>query len=590
MLREFDRRASLGVGPDVPAEAIPQLLVHHAQVLEMMAEGAALRAVLDAVTGALEDLLPGTKCSVLLLDERSGRLHHGAAPSMPVEYVELIDGMDTGPCAGSCGTAAYTAVPVVVSDIQQSALWDDFRPAAAIAGVRACWSTPIPGKDGQVLGTFAVYHDIPHTPTEYERHLVDRFTHLAAVAIDHDRLFGSLAQSEERFRRAFDDNAAGMALLGLDGRVLRVNRALCTLLQTDASGLVGRFFQDLVQAEDRPSLVHGVAAEGGDTHRFELRFNRLHDGPIVTSTTYSGVRDAYGNIVSWCVNLVDETGRKAAEEERRARAEAEIAQRHAEENSRTKSQFLTALGHEIRTPLHAVVGFGELLRSGSLTVERRQEALERMSSAAHHLVALVDDLRDVAAIEARALRLHTEPLPVGPLLTDVHGLLVAGAQEAQVTFDVVNADDAPTAVCDERRLRQVLLNLATNAIKYNRPGGRVVLSAEHRADGLLDLVVTDDGPGIPKHLQHRLFVPFDRLGAERTKNPGSGLGLHVTKGLVDGMGGQLAIESGATGGGTVARVTLPTAEPVPGAVPSDACDAASDTGSGSAPPPGDRVE
>ncbi|MEU3713489.1 GAF domain-containing sensor histidine kinase [Streptomyces catenulae] len=556
MLREFDRRASLGTGPDT--EAIPQLLVHHAQVLEMMAEGAPLRPVLDAVTGALEDLLPGTRCSVLLLDERSGRLHHGAAPSMPQEYIEEIDGMDTGPCAGSCGTAAYTAVPVVVPDIHRSVLWDAFRPAAAIAGVRACWSTPIPGKDGQVLGTFAVYHDDPHTPTEYERHLVERFTHLAAVAIDHDRLFGSLAQSEERFRRAFDDNAAGMALLGLDGRLLRVNRSLCALLRREASDLVGRCFQDLVQSEDRASLLHGVAAETGERHRFELRFHRPDAEPIVTSTTYSGVRDAYGNIASWCVNLVDETDRKAAEEERRARAEAEIAQRHAEENSRTKSQFLTALGHEIRTPLHAVVGFGEMLRSGSLTPERSTEALDRMGSAAGHLVDLVDDLSDVAAIEARALRLRAEPVPVGPLLADVHGLLTTAADEASVTFGVELPPGDPAVTGDERRLRQVLLNLATNAIKYNHPGGRVVLGTAPADGDRLDLIVTDDGPGIPRHLQHRLFVPFDRLGAERGRNPGSGLGLHVTKGLVDGMGGELTIESGGPAPGTVARVTLPT--------------------------------
>ncbi|MGW1838400.1 ATP-binding protein [Streptomyces sp. NPDC002067] len=569
MLREFDRRASLDAGPDT--ESMPQLLVHHAQVLEMMAEGAPLRPVLDAVTSALEDLLPGTMCSVLLLDERSGRLHHGAAPSMPQQYIEMIDGMDTGPCAGSCGTAAYTAVPVVVPDIHRSALWDDFRPAAAVAGVRACWSTPIPGKDGQVLGTFAVYHDIPHTPTEYERLLVERFTHLAAVAIDHDRLFGSLAQSEERFRRAFDDNAAGMALLGLDGRVTRVNRALCALLRREASDLVGRYFQDLVEEEDRAGLLHGVAAETDDRHRFELRFRRLDDVPIVTSTTYSGVRDAYGNIVSWCVNLVDETDRKAAEEERRARAEAEIAQRHAEENSRTKSQFMTALGHEIRTPLHAVVGFGEMLSSGALGPERSREALDRMRSAAGHLVDLVDDLSDVAAIEARALRLRAEPVPVGALLTDVHGLLANAADEASVTFGTELPEGAPAVIGDERRLRQVLLNLATNAIKYNRPGGRVTLGTAPADDGRLSLVVTDDGPGIPRHLQHRLFVPFDRLGAERGKNPGSGLGLHVTKGLVDGMGGELAIESGGEAPGTVARVTLPaprdTAAPPPGERP-----------------------
>jgi PAS domain S-box-containing protein len=537
-------------------------------MLEMMAKGAALSKALDAVTRMLEELLPEARCSVLLLDERTKRLHHGSAPSLPAAYVEAIDGMDIGPCAGSCGTAAYHSAPVVVSDIDRSALWNDFRPAAELAGVRACWSTPIVDQEGMVLGTFAVYHQAPHVPTERERRLVERFTDLCAIAIDQSRLFGSLVQSEERFRRVFDASVAGMALLDLDGRLHRVNPALCRMLRVPASELVGRLFDELVHRDDRAALPQ-LGAAPGDTHHVELRFTMEGSTPLITSTTHSAVHDSSGAIVSWCVNVVDETDRKAAEQERRELAEAVAGRWTDEQVSYIRSQFLTALAHEIRTPLHAVVGFGEMLRSGTLSAERSMEALDRMAGAAKHIVALIEDLSDVAAIEVKALQVHPQPVPIGPLLTDVRGLVSATARDADVTVEIELPDGSCAANCDERRIRQVVLNLATNAVKYNRAGGRVVLRAERPSARQVRIVVTDDGPGIPKHLQHRLFVPFDRLGAERTKIAGSGLGLHVTKGLVEGMGGQLVIESGTPSGGTVACVTLPASHDEPVRQPED---------------------
>ncbi|MEV7958210.1 ATP-binding protein [Streptomyces sp. NPDC088141] len=537
-----------------PPDDGPRLLARQA---EMRAD---LSKALNAVTSTLEELLPEARCSVLLLDERTKRLHHGAAPSLPAAYVEAVDGMDIGPCAGSCGTAAYHAAPVVVSDIDRSDLWNDFRPMAQMAGVQACWSTPIIDQEGVVLGTISVYHQAPHVPTERERQLVERFTHLCAIALDHSRIFGSLVQSEERFCRVFDDNAAGMALLDLDGQLRRVNPALCRMLRVPAYQLVGRSFGELVHRDDRATLPQlGVAR--GDACHVELRFNMAGSAPLITSTTYSAVHDSSGAIVLWYVNVVDETDRKAAEQDRQARAAAVASRWTAEKASQAKSQFLTALAHEIRTPLHAVVGFGEMLRSGTLSPERSVEALDRMAGAAKHIVALVEDLSDVAAIEAKALHLRPRPVSIGPLLTDVHGLVSTTARNADVTVEIELPDGSPAANCDERRIRQVVLNLATNAIKYNRAGGRVVLRAEQPSARQVRIVVADDGPGIPKHLQHRLFVPFDRLGAERTKIAGSGLGLHVTKGLVEGMGGRLVIESGSLDGGTVACVTLPAVVP-----------------------------
>lgn len=118
----------------------------------------------------------------------------------------------------SRGAAAYLGTPVVAADIRIDARWQRFRDVATPYGMRSCWSSPIQGRTG-IAGTFAVYHDHPHRPPLRERRLVERFTHLASVAIDHAGLFGALAESEDRFRRAFEDNAVGMLLAGVDGRM-----------------------------------------------------------------------------------------------------------------------------------------------------------------------------------------------------------------------------------------------------------------------------------------------------------------------------------------------------------------------------------
>src|SRR6476469_4363319 len=173
------------------------LLARQTDILEQIATGVALPEVLTGIATTLENLVPGCSCSVLLLDRDTATLRHGAAPSLPAEYSAGIDGLAIGSGAGSCGTAAYTGRRVVAADIRADVRWERYRVLADRFGRRACWSTPIRGRDG-ICGTFAVYHPSPHRPTPREEHLVERLTHLASVAIDHDGLLGALAESEER--------------------------------------------------------------------------------------------------------------------------------------------------------------------------------------------------------------------------------------------------------------------------------------------------------------------------------------------------------------------------------------------------------
>jgi GAF domain-containing protein len=169
-----DADTALGVSPE-----------KFCRVLELAVGDNPLEETLSELLEIVESTSrTGVLGSVLILAEDGKRLRHGAAPSLPAAYCEAIDGAEIGPCAGSCGTAAYTAEPVFVSDIANDPLWIDFRELAATHGLRACWSTPILTAGRRVLGTFAMYHREPRQPTVRDLALVDLITHTAALVID----------------------------------------------------------------------------------------------------------------------------------------------------------------------------------------------------------------------------------------------------------------------------------------------------------------------------------------------------------------------------------------------------------------------
>jgi PAS domain S-box-containing protein len=527
-------------------------------VLELLASGAPLRVALTSVVTALEELIDGARCSILLLDPVTGTLHHGAAPTLPAGYIDLIDGVSIGPNVGSCGTAAYLGRPVVAEDIAVDPRWENYRAIALPHGLRSCWSTPIRGQTG-ITGTFAVYYDCAHQPNPREQALVERVTHLASVAIDHARLFGALAESEERFRHAFEDSAVGMALTDLDGRFIKVNLALCDMLGRSETDLLAASTSELLGSAatggDPAVLLREVTAARRESAHFEANALRSDGTVRRVAVAASAVRGAGGPPVHLSLNLQDVTQRHAAERERRARREAEVARSVAEAASRAKSEFLTALSHELRTPLQAVAGFAELLGTLDLSAQRREAALQHIQGATAHITSLVDGVLDIAKVEAGALPLHVTDVDLASVIPDVLHLLSPLASEREITLRQDRAAEIVRA--DELRLRQVLINLITNAIRYNVPGGCVEVGTEHD-EHAVTIRVRDTGPGIPASMLDRLFIPFDRLGAESGPEQGAGLGLALARGLVEAMDGRLTIES-QPGTGTTSAAVLPTA-------------------------------
>jgi PAS domain S-box-containing protein len=172
------------------------LLIGEKRILEMIAKGDSLEIILEALCLFVQDQCSGVLSSILLVDPNGSCLRHGAAPSLPKSYTEAIDGAAIGPRVGSCGTAAYRAEQVVVADIASDPLWTDYKDLALTHGLRACWSTPIISSEGKVMGTFAMYHREPGSPSPQEHDLIEQITHLAGVALERKRTEEALRQAQ----------------------------------------------------------------------------------------------------------------------------------------------------------------------------------------------------------------------------------------------------------------------------------------------------------------------------------------------------------------------------------------------------------
>jgi GAF domain-containing protein len=172
------------------------------KILQKLAANAPLSEILEGLVLLIEAQAPGMLCSVLLLSEDGDHVRHGAAPSLPPEYVQAIDGSPIGPKHGSCGTAMYRGEPVVVSDILNDTLWEDYRDLAVANGLRACWSTPILSGRGKVLGSFAMYYREPHTPTGEEAGQTHVATRTARLAIERHAAQAILARPQAELAQA----------------------------------------------------------------------------------------------------------------------------------------------------------------------------------------------------------------------------------------------------------------------------------------------------------------------------------------------------------------------------------------------------
>ncbi len=356
--------------------------------------------------------------------------------------------------------------------------------------------------------------------------------------------------------------------LDAEGRIDSWNAAAQQIKGWSAEEIVGRHVSVLYPPEDvEDGKVERLLARAREVGTVEDEAWRVRkDGTrfwanvvITALVDDSGRLRGYGKLTRDLTERrqleVDlQEARAAAEAERRVAEEARSA---AEEANRAKDHFLSTVSHELRTPLNAVIGFAQLLAMEPLTASQR-DAISHIEKAGRHLLDLINEVLDISRVSARTLSLSPEPVSVADAVNDAAAMLTGAARARNVEV-LIASDGAEHVLVDRQRIKQILLNLMSNAIKYNYEGGTVMVRWMED-QGRVRLDVSDTGAGIPAPLMDRLFSPFDRLHATSTDIEGTGLGLALSKGLAEAMGGVLSAES-TVGKGSTFRVDLPAAQP-----------------------------
>jgi PAS domain S-box-containing protein len=370
-----------------------------------------------------------------------------------------------------------------------------------------------------------------------------------------------LRASEERFRvlvQGVRDYAIFM--LDPDGRVASWNDGAERIKGYRPDEIIGRHFSAFYPAIDvasgKPSWELEAAARDGKYEEEGWRVRK--DGTSFwANVLITALRGPDGTLIGFAKVTRDLTERKAAQERSGADARR-IAD--AEAASRTKSEFLTALSHELRTPINATMGYAELLAmgiGGSLPPQQR-EYLERIRGSQEHLLRIITDLLNYGRIEASQVQYNIRTVPLDSVIETVLPMVQPQALAKALVVERAPCSPALTARADRVKVEQILLNLVSNAVKFTPAGGRVVVSCSEDGERIV-VRVTDTGPGIPVDKQSAIFEPFVQLGRTLTSgHEGTGLGLSISRDLARAMGGDVTVTS-SPGDGSIFTLVLPRA-------------------------------
>jgi PAS domain S-box-containing protein len=405
--------------------------------------------------------------------------------------------------------------------------------------------SPMRDAQGNITHYLGIKQDITQRK-QMEVELKQHRDHLSELV---DARTQALQQSEQELRQAqamlrniLDTIPVGVYWKGMDLRYMGCNRMFAqdagvdspdSLLGKDANATRWRDDVQDYEASDRAiidnnqgvlNLEHEQTLPDGQT-----RWLNVSKIPL---------RDAQQQVIGVLGVYEDITARKKYEQDiLEARAQADAA-------SQAKSNFLASMSHELRTPLTAIIGFSQLMRHNPRLTEEFKPQADSIHRAGQHLLELINDLLDMARIEAGKLEVVVQDVTLSAIMQQCLELSRPLADKHQIRLlNTIEPQSERTVRADSTRLKQVLLNLMSNAIKYNRPDGSVTLLLDDAGTNRLRVSVRDTGQGIAPELMAKLFNPFERLGAEKSKVEGTGIGLSITKRILEMMGGTLDVHS-----------------------------------------------
>jgi signal transduction histidine kinase/ActR/RegA family two-component response regulator len=575
-----------------------------ATVGQRIADG--VLGLLGVHSSALRLLRPDGSLAVIAVSGRA-KTYAGARGTVP-------------PGVGLVGQAALHGRPIWTADFRVDERFPttpEVRERNVAVGIIAGLAAPL-RVAGKITGVLSVGHSEPRVFSEREIALLQSFADQAAIALTNAQNQEALARQAERLRilheidRAMIAEQAPVAIAEGVVRPLRelldVPRVIVNLFDMEAGEVEWLAAAGPRRVRLGPGVRYSIELAGdvaalrrGEPQEIDIR--ALPPGPEVEAMLTAGL-NVYvvvpmlsGGELIGSVSVCQTSGPFPAERiaiaqevatqlaiaisqarlhERVRRQAAELEQRveertrqlsdataEADHANQAKSEFLSRMSHELRTPLNAILGFAQLLQMDDGLSGRQSESVEHILRAGRHLLGLINEVLEISRIEAGRLQLSLEPVPVRETLAQAMQLVQPAAKAAEVSLQADPMEEQLHVLADRQRLQQVFLNLLSNAIKYNRPSGTVHVTCERRDDGRLRIAVRDTGVGITPDKLARLFTPFDRLGAEASGVEGTGLGLALSKSLIEAMGGTVHVEStpgtGSTFSAELAVVPGPTA-------------------------------
>ena len=515
---------------------------------------------LQMILVALADFHGARRGLLTLFDTASGTLGIDASTGFTPDAIARL--MQTRGIDGACAICCALRERTVIADMDAAEVDPGLRALASEEGFRAVHATPLIGQDGEVIGALSIQLDMPHVPTERERTLADICARKAATFVERARAQAAYQESQGRFQAVLDASAVPFVVLSpvredTSGQIVDfewryVNAAAARALHRPADAFEGKRVQDVLPARWSTSdsfRQYAAVVESDETREFEAAVH--YEG---REQWFSCVASPmHGSVALW---FTDITTRKNDE-------------RVLQDADRRKDEFLATLAHELRNPLAPIRQASAVSRLPQATEAQKRWSHEVIERQVRHMALLLDDLLDVSRITRGRLALRRGANTLGemieaavetarPLVDARHHQLEVVLPQAQILMQA-----------DPLRVSQVVANLLTNAAKYTDPNGHIRLLAALDADDVV-IEVSDNGIGIPPESLPAVFDMFTQLRGTDERASGLGIGLALTKGLVELHGGSIGVHSEGVGRGSVFTVRLPRGEtPARAAAPGD---------------------
>lgn len=491
----------------------------------------------------------GCRCVALGILAQDGEtlnfstIHHGEHTVVPFETP-----LSGTPCTSIYASSPFSSYACVPDGLGETYGSLSFAQGDAFVSYRG---EAIFDASGRAFAHLAAFDNKPFTETSEAENLFRLIGHRISTVLNHRRTRDALINSEDRFRTVIDQIVDSIILHDLDGRILEVNRAACKSLDYTRDELLQKGISEVEKSIPVEMLMeYWQKAAVDDVFSHEGVHVRSDGGLVPVDVRGRLVRLGGVPVVVLSARNISDL-KKVARELRQAQHEAETA-------SRAKSAFVANMSHELRTPLNAIIGFSDILMQESFGPigNRYSEYANDIHRSGMHLLGLVSDILDLSKIEAGQETLHEKRFPLKPILKDCISLLTEKASEKSLIFKT-NMEEEFFLYGDEIKIKQVLLNLASNAVKFSFPDGTIHITAQSDPNGGLEIAVSDSGPGIDPDRIELAFESFQRLDhAMQNAVEGTGLGLPISRRLCELHGGTLHLES-ELGVGTSAIVRLP---------------------------------